>query len=354
MTTVADRSPLTDRVHTLWQPVPGYLNAATLGLPPRAVVSALQEALGKWQSGQASAVEYGQLAETARAQYAELVGVPTGTVAIGSQTSVLVGTVAASVPDGAEILCVTGDFTSVTYPFMVQAHRGVTVRHVPLSALAAEIRPSTHLVAFSLAQSSTGELADVAAVTAAAAAHGVLTLCDLTQAAGWMPVDAGAFDLTVCAGYKWLCQPRGTAYLTVRLEVAEAIVPNNAGWYAGASVWDSVYGPDMTLAGDARRFDVSPAWLCWLGAAAAGEVFAGLDLAQVRDHDVRLANLLRDRIGAEPCARPVVCLEDPDGTRADRLQAAGVVCATRAERVRLAFHLWNTEDDVDLVSTAIA
>lgn len=351
---MADRPVSTGSLGEQWAPVPGYLNAATLGLPPRPVVERLQEGLLHWQSGQASPVDYGDLAENARAQYADLVGVPASSVAIGSQASVLVGTVACSVPDGAEILCVSGDFTSVSYPFMVQAHRGVTVRHVPLAELADQVRPSTHLVAFSLAQSSTGELVDVAAVSAAAARHGALTLCDLTQAAGWMPVGAGAFDLTVCSGYKWLCQPRGTAYLTIRPEVADRIVPNNAGWYAGESVWDSVYGPEMSLAADARRFDVSPAWLCWLGAAAAGEVFAGLDLHQVREHDVRLASLLSQRLEIPTVDRPVVTLEDGDGTRAQALGSAGVVCATRAGRLRLAFHLWNTEADVDLVCEALA
>ena len=336
-----------------WDRVPGYLNASTLGLPPCAAVAALQEALTDWQRGQACPVAYGELAERARAQYAELVGVPTSSVAIGSQTSVLVGTVATSLPDGAEVLCPEGDFTSVTFPFEVQHRRGVRVRHVPLARLAGEIRPSTHLVAFSFAQSSTGELADVSAVVEAAGRHGALTLCDTTQAAGWMPVDAGRFDVTVCAGYKWLCQPRGTAYLTVRPETADHLVPNNAGWYAGESVWDSVYGPQMTLAADARRFDVSPAWLCWVGAAAAGEVFAGLDMAQVRDHDVRLADLLRDQLGLPQGGRPVVTLEDPDGVRASRLEDAGVRFASRAGRVRLAFHVWNTPEDVDLVVTAL-
>lgn len=353
MTAVTEPSAVASLARELWAPVPGYLNASTLGLPPRIVIDVMQEALLEWQSGQACPTRYGDLAEQARRCYAELMGVPTATVAIGSHTSVLVGTVATSLPDGVEILCPSGDFTSLTFPFEVQAQRGVTVRHVPLQELAQEITPRTHLVAFSLAQSSTGDLADVTAVCEAAARHGALTLCDVTQAAGWMPVDAGLFDITVCSAYKWLCQPRGTAYLTVRPEAADRLVPNNAGWYAGQSVWESVYGPQMSLARDARRFDVSPAWLCWVGAAAAAETFAQLDLVQVREHDVRLANALRERLGLETCARPVVTLEDGDGSRIAQLEAAGVRCASRAGRVRLSFHVWNTDDDVDLVIDAL-
>lgn len=351
---MTDHSPVASLAAELWAPAPGYLNAATLGLPPRPVVEAMQEALLTWQGGGACPVAYGELVERARRQYAELVGVPPGTVAVGSQASVLAGTVASSVPDGAQILCVAGDFTSVTAPFEVQQRRGVRVRHVPLEQLADAVTPDTHLVAFSLAQSSTGDLVDVAAVTGATAAHGALTLCDTTQAVGWMPVDAGAFDLTICSAYKWLCQPRGTAYLTVRPDVADRLTPTNAGWYAGESVWDSVYGPGIQLAADARRFDVSPAWLCWVGAAAAGEVFAALDPERVREHDLALANALRGRLGLEPCDRPVITLEDPTGERADLLERAGIRCASRAGRVRLALHVWNTEADVDLAAEALA
>ena len=106
---------------------------------------------------------------SARASFAELVHVEPSAVAIGSQVSVLASVVAAPAPDGAEIVCVDGDFSSIVFPFLVQAHRGVTVRHVPLARLAEAIGPRTWLVAFSLVQSATGEIADADAVIAAAA-----------------------------------------------------------------------------------------------------------------------------------------------------------------------------------------
>jgi selenocysteine lyase/cysteine desulfurase len=191
-------------------------------------------------------------------------------------------------------------------------------------------------------------------VVAAARAHGALTFCDLTQAAGWMPVTATDYDITVCSAYKWMCQPRGTAYLTVAPHVRDRLRPVNAGWYAGEEIWSSCYGPEMHLAGDARRFDVSPAWLAWAGAVPALEVLGSVPTSVIRDHDVALANALRERLGLETCARPVVSLHDPTGAMAHRLEQAGAVVASRAGRVRIAFHVWNTADDVTLVADALA
>jgi len=347
---------LPQAVSEAFTPSKGYLNAPTMGLPPRAVVEAMTQGLLSWQRGTASPAEYDAAVARSRADYARLVDVPVGMVAVGPSASVFAGVVAASLPDGARVVAVAEDFTSMLFPFLVQAQRdrSVHVQLVALDDLAAAVTPGTDLVVFSLAQSATGALVDVGAVTEAAERAGALTFCDVTQAAGWYPVRAAEFDLTVCASYKWLCQPRGAAYLTTATTaVLDLLTPVNAGWYAGESIWDSVYGPEMRLAGDARRLDVSPSWLTWLGAAAAGEVFAHTDVAQLGAHGIGLAQELRDRLGLPSRPSPVVVVADPDGERARACELAGATVASRAGAVRVGFHLWNTPSDVDLVEGAL-
>lgn len=328
---------------------PGYLNAATMGLPPHASLAAIQADLARWAAGRATAGGYDDDVRRSRTAYARIVGVDVDRVAIGAQTSTLVGTVAASLPDGARVVTVADDFTSVTFPFLVHRDRGVTVRQVPLEALADAVDEGTDLVAFSLVQSADGRVADAAAVREAAGRAGAATLCDVTQAAGWYPVDAAAFDVTVCSAYKWLCCPRGTAFLTVSEQLQRRLRPVNAGWYAGETVWDSAYGPAMRLADSARRFDVSPAWVAWVGAAPALELLAEADLSEVHAEDVRLANEVREGLCLAPSDSAVVALDDADGALREALTAAGCVVAGRAGRVRFGFHVWNTEDDVERV-----
>lgn len=337
-----------------WAPAPGYLNASTLGLPPRRTAEALHRAVDTWQAGGSCAVAYGAVVEAARGLYARLVSVPDGWVAVGSQASVMVAEVAAAVPDGATVVTVTGEFTSVTGPFEAQAHRGVRLVAVALDDLADAVRAQRPaVVAFSLAQSADGRLADADAVAAAAAEVGALTMCDVTQAAGWLPVDARRWDVTVCSAYKWLCCPRGTAFLTVRPEAVGALAGHNRGWYAGADVWASVYGLGFPAAPDARRFDVSPAWLAWVGAVPALEVLLGLPDQVRRSHGADLADQVRSELGLTPEHRPVLSLPDADGTLLQSLQQAGCTAAARAGRVRLAFHLWNDASDVRRVVDAL-
>src|SRR5919106_961108 len=98
---------------------------------------------------------------------------------------------------------------------MVHADRGVSVRTVPLGDLVGAIDRDTDLVAVSAVQSATGEVADLDEIAAAAAEVGTKIFVDATQACGWMPIDASRYDFVVCAGYKWLMGPRGTAFMTV-------------------------------------------------------------------------------------------------------------------------------------------
>ena len=124
-------------------------------------------------------------------------------------------------------------------------------------------------------------------------------------------------------------------------------------WYAGDDPWQSCYGPQMTLATDARRFDVSPAWPAWVGARVALEFFASLDLEEVRSHDAGLGDALCRGLGVAANAQSIVTWADADGRDLAALAAAGITASGRAGRARVAFHLWNDQTDVDAVRAAL-
>lgn len=330
-----------------------YLDTASAGLPPRRSLQALRAAQDAWRAGRANAADYDAPLTRARATYAALVGVDPSTVAVGSQVSVFAGLVAAALPDGAEVLTVAGDFTSVVFPFLAQSARGVRVREVPLEQLSSEVTASTTLVAVSAVQSADGRIADLDALVAAAARTGARVLLDTTQATGWLPLDASRFAFTVGGGYKWLLAPRGTCFFTVQPQHRDALVPHAAGWYAGEDPWTSIYGAPLRLACDARRFDVSPAWHSWVGQAPALDLLAEVGCAALHTHAVGLANRFRAGVGLPAGDSAIVSL----GTAGDCtavLERAGVAASVRAGRLRLAFHVHNGPDDADAAAQALA
>ena len=328
----------------------GYLNTSSLGLPPAAAVLALHRAVDDWAAGRASPADYDQAVARSRAAFARLTGVPLEWVATAGQVSSLVALVAAGLPAGAQVLSYQGEFTSVIFPFL--ARPDLSVRLVPLADLVGAVDRNTALVAVSTVQSSDGQLADLAAITAAARAHGAKILVDGTQSVGWLPYDASTIDYHVVGAYKWLLSPRGTAFLSVRPQHWETLPALHANWYAGQDPWQSIYGGPLRLARDARRFDLSPAWLSWVGTAAALDLLEQLGVERIQRHDVALADTVRDRLELPPSGSAMVSLSLPDGA-APRLEQAGIRYAVRDGRARFSFHLYNTACDVDLLTQAV-
>jgi selenocysteine lyase/cysteine desulfurase len=338
---------VTHRIPELWDADPGYLDTATYGLPPHPTLRELNQALIGWRTGRTRRAQWEESIERARHSFARLVGAEPAAVAIGGQVSALVSLVASALPDGARVLVPDVEFTSNLFPYAVHGRRGVEVVTAPVDKLVDAIDDRTTAVAYSVVQSATGEITDMAAVAAKARQHGALVVADATQAVGWLTsVSAQHADALVCGAYKWLMSPRGTAFLVVTPELAERMVPLQAGWFAGEDPNDSYYGLPLRLAKDARRFDLSPGWFDWVGTATSLAVVESIGVQAVHAHDVALANRFRDGLGLPPGHSAIVKLDGrPDAP--ERFARAGIQASVRAGSVRAAFHLYTTEVDVD-------
>jgi selenocysteine lyase/cysteine desulfurase len=78
---------------------------------------------------------------------------------------------------------------------------------------------------------------------------------------------------------------------------------------------------------------------------------AGLDMTAVRAHCARLADTVRKGLGMPPTGSAIVAVHRPEA--GEKLAAAGVVSSVRAAAVRLAFHLYNSDDDAARVVDAL-
>ncbi|MFF2655057.1 aminotransferase class V-fold PLP-dependent enzyme [Streptomyces sp. NPDC058045] len=330
-----------------------YLNTASTGLLPRRAVDAMHTAVESVAAGRPA--DMFADVEAARAAYARLTGVSADRVAAGGSVAVYTGLIAQSLPAGAEVLTAEGDFSSVVNPFHVRPD--LKVRAAPLEALADAVRPGTALVAVSAAQSADGRIADLAAIRAAARAHGARTFVDTSQAGGWFPVAAGDDDFTASVAFKWLLCPRGVSFLTVPADLG-GLTPVFAGWVAGEHPWDSCYGPVAELARSARRFDESPSLFSYAGARASLGMLEEVGVDAVRAHDLALADRFRaglDRLGLRPVAAPGSPIVSVPrlGARQRELSRAGIEVSDRAGSLRAAFHLYNSAADVDRLLDAL-
>jgi selenocysteine lyase/cysteine desulfurase len=192
---------------------------------------------------------------------------------------------------------------------------------------------------------------------AAAARHGARIMIDATQAVPFVPL-AGVIDridYIVVAGYKHLLSPRGTAYLYVRRDHWDELEPRNANWRAADRPYVRYFGGPLTLARDARRFDVSRGWFAWIGATESLRLLAEWQSTGAFEAVRGMAEGLAGRLGVPWYGGSLVCAQLDDGEAARAACAeAGVKASVRGTAVRFSVHVYNTEADLDRAAKAIA
>jgi selenocysteine lyase/cysteine desulfurase len=145
--------------------------------------------------------------------------------------------------------------------------------------------------------------------------------------------------------------PRGSAFLAVSDRLRDRLRPLHAGWYAGEDIHASYYGLPLRLARCARRLDTSPAWFSWIGTAPALEVLEQIGIDPIHAHNVALANRFRAGLDLADGDSAIVSAAVPGADR--KLAAAGIRAAARAGHLRVSFHVYSTEDDVDTALNAL-
>lgn len=328
-----------------WQPIPGYLNTASFGVPCPQAVAAVQEVITAWTRGELTFGSWFTETQRVRESIARLLATPVEHVSLGTSTATMLSSIAINLPDGARVLAPENEHNSNLIPYLNQAHRGVTVTLVPLAQLAQGITKGTALVACSAVQSLTGEVAEIDAIRAAARSVGALFCLDCSQGCGWLPVTGKSADIIVCSMYKWLCAPIGGAFLAMAPELAGRFRPAAPGWPACSDPLAPPYGVEAPLASTGRKFDSAQNLISMIGARRSIDAIAELGVAAICRHDLELANRFRRGRGLAPSNSAIVSL--PWLGAAKHLAAAGIRATEWRGNLRLSFHLYNSEEDVD-------
>jgi len=346
-------------IRALFSPEPGttYLDCATYGLPPEPTLRVMREALDAWNAGSANWIEdWDKVGERGRAALAALIGVESSRVALLPATSAGVGVVAAGLTAADDVVVPADEFTSVLFPLLVARDRGVPVREVELERLVDAITPGTTLVACALVQMQTGRTAPIRAIVERAAEVGARVLVDATQ--GTPFVDLGdlvdRIDYVLVSAYKHLLCPRGVAFMAVRRDHIGALAPILANWRAADRPYSRFFGGPLTLAPNAAMYDVSLAWLPWLGAAESLELLVRWRADGVLDEPVRLARDLAEGLGLEWGGSSLVCAPIADADAAgEALAAARIRASFRGAGIRMSPHVYNDAADVERAIEAL-
>jgi len=317
-------------------------------------------------------------AEAVRTTFARLVRAEADEVAVTTSVSQAVSALVSALPlerDRNRIVISEFEFPTVGQIAHAQELRGAEVVHVrpesdgriPLERFAQAIDERTALVCCTAISYRTGYRLDVAEVARLAHARGALCLADSYQAAGAVPLDVGALgvDLLTAGTVKYLLASAGLAFMFVRQDLHERLLPTQTGWFADEDIFRMDIS-DYSPAGDARRFDAGtpPVPNIYAGIAGMG-IVEEAGVASIEAHvrglvDRLLAGL--DELGAtvatprgEGEIGPLVCVASTDPEALVRaLRAERIVTSSRDANLRVSLHLYNVEEDADRVLETLA
>ncbi|MBK6917210.1 MAG: aminotransferase class V-fold PLP-dependent enzyme [Deltaproteobacteria bacterium] len=240
---------------------------------------------------------------------------------------------------------------------LVPSDDGMTV---PTERMLAAIDERTAIVPCSHAIYVSGALQDIGAICARAREVGALTMIDVYQTLGTVPIDAQAWgaDMIVGGSHKWLCGGPGTAFLWVRPELRKTLRPRTTGWFAHADPFAFEPAPIRLADGPWRLMSGTPSIPAYCVAERAYQPLHEIGVPRIRAHNLALSQMIIDRAHAagltvhsplEHARRTGFVAVDFPGSEAasKQLVAEGVKHDWRPGcGLRLGPHFYNTEDDV--------
>jgi selenocysteine lyase/cysteine desulfurase len=144
------------------------------------------------------------------------------------------------------------------------------------------------------------------------------------------------------------------AFLYVRQDHWDDLEPLNANWRASDRPYERYFGGPLSLAANAARFDVSLAWLPWVGARESLRLLEEWRRSRALSKVLGLAQRLAAELRLAPPAASLVSVPVRDTEAAEAaLEESHVRAAVRAGSIRLAPHLYNDEADIARAAAVI-
>ena len=355
-----------------------YLNSCSQGALSRRVRDAVEGWLAGWDENGAEWDFWVERNEAFRSTIAALLHAGADDVAVTTSVSQGVSALVSALPldrGRNRIVISEYEFPTVGQIAHAQELRGAQVVHVqpeddgsiPAERFAEAIDERTALVCCTTLSYRSGHRHDVAAIAEAAHAAGAIVLADSYQACGAIELDVGSLGADVVTGgtVKYLLGTSGLGFMWVRPEVRARLVPTQTGWFADEDIF-AMSIADYSPHESARRFDsgTPPVPALYAGVAGVGLV-AEAGVPVVESHVGGLVGRLLDGLDAlgatvvtpRELARrgPLVCVRSTDvDALVASLAAERIIVSSREDKLRVALHLYNLDEDVDTLLEALA
>ena len=308
--------------------------------------------------------------ENVRAAIARFLGAESDEIAVTTSASAGINAVASAMDFGGErnkVVISDYAFPTNAQIWYAQAARGADVvqigerdGYIPTEAFEEAIDERTRIVAVSQVCFRNGAKLDIPAIAEIARRNGAYILVDGYQSLGTVDFDVGNIDVDFVIGgfVKYLLGSAGIAFVYVKNDLIEKLVPTVTGWFAQADIFamdNTKYDPSPT----ARRFEsgTPPVPNCY-AAEAALKVIEEASMPRIVERIGDLTTAIKDRArdagyqfgmpdDPERHAAMITLRSNDEHGLVAALENEGIITSCRGGNLRISPHFYNDFDDLD-------
>lgn len=345
-----------------------YLNTAAEGIPPRAVLEALDQYGRDKLLGMDGRLLHEAQWEGAKARLAEMYGLTPQEVSICSCSSEAfnLAALALRLREGDEVVINDLDFPAGATPWL-QPTCPATVRvwRAREGALRVEdllplLGPRTRLVTLSLVSFYNGFRLPLSPVIEAVRRHSpALLALDVTQALGRIPLHLDGVDLIVSSTHKWILASHGGGLVGVPAARARELTVPAGGWFNLQNAFEADRFERAVSKPGAAGFTVGmPNYPAVYAIHAALGYIHGVGVPAIEAYARPLVRACLEGLrrlpvelitpGAPEALAGIIAFRHPQAERIHHaLHAQNIHIMAHAGRLRVAIHGYNTLEDIE-------
>lgn len=267
------------------------------------------------------------------------------------------------------ILYTEQDFPSIAFVLQQAQKNGYTLRALPNNADTLDpnawdqyLSDDVGLALITHVHSNTGIQTPVADICRLARDRDIITVVDIAQSVGVVPIDLTAWraDFVIGSCVKWLCGGPGAGFLWVHPARLPECQPTDVGWFSHENPFEFDIH-NFRYAKDALRFwGGTPSVQPYVTATNSIELLHGIGIETLRQHNLELTQLIIEAVNRDNLVTPsapaqrggTVVLKFADAdleALSARLRNAGVGFDIRPTGIRLSPHIYNSAEEISRV-----
>jgi len=348
-----------------------YLLSHSVGLPVVGTRAAIDDYLGVWEADPANAWPHwlGTI-DGFRDELARLIGAERAAICPQSNVSSALTKILGALRSTFGVDTPTIVLTEEAFPSLgyVCERSGYSVRYIDrgqntldLDVWDRHLGDGVDVALITHVHSNTGELLPAASITEITRARGIVSVVDVAQSVGVIPIDVETWsaDFIIGSCVKWLSGGPGAGWLWAAAEMVERCQPTDVGWFSHAEPFEFDIHEYRDAADALRFWGGSPTVLPFAVARTSIETIADIGVDTIRSANLALTDLLIERLGDRVVSphhaahRSGTCIVAADAQCVDQLLHVGVEVDHRPSGLRVSPHVHTTRRDIEVAADLI-